>query len=405
MPRIRPFKSLTCYSEAYSLLIEKIGGVDRTEIVGLAEADGRVVSEDMVASIPLPPYNRSGMDGFAVRAKDTYEATKLAPKKLRIIGRIFAGSFPEGKVGAGVTMSIATGAEMPVGADAVIPIEDTDVSGNVLRVYRGVHPNENVSKKGSDISEGTVVIKKGDVLNPRKIGMLAALGYEKVKVFQKPKVAILPTGSEILKPGSELRRGKVFDSNTHALSALAIENGCIPLTTDIVPDERKLLERAIEKALSQDIVIVSGGSSVGERDLIVDILNEKGNVLFHGVQIKPGKPFLCGTVRGKVVLGMPGYPAAFITVSYIFVLPALRKLANLPQKDIMSVEAILDTKLSTSLGRRQFVTVRLEKGRAVPVFKESGAISSLSEADGYIEIAENVDLVEKGERVWVKLFD
>lgn len=405
MPKARPFKSLIGYEKAYSIVMDNVKGICRTEDITILEAAGRIAAADVIAELPLPPFNRSGMDGFAVTAKDTYEATRLKSRRMRLIGRIYAGSPPlKRKLRTGEVIAIATGAELPTGADAVIPIEDTETSGSVVNLHRGVHPNENVSKTGSDIQAGTVVVKKGIVLDSKRIGVIAAIGRNTVKAFERPRVAVIPTGTEIAEPGGRLERGKVYDSNSRALAVLAKENGCDPVIFNIVPDEGKALAETVEEAMKSDMIIVSGGSSVGERDLIVDIVRDKGNLLFHGVQIKPGKPFLCGKVGEKIVFGMPGYPAAFIMVAYVFILPALRKLANLPPRELRTVKAILDTKLATTLGRRQFVTVRLERGRAIPVFKESGAISSLSEADGYIEIPENVDIVEKDEEVDVRLF-
>jgi molybdenum cofactor synthesis domain-containing protein len=405
MQKVRPFRSLISVDEAMKLMLGAASPVGRTEKVSITDAYGRVLAKDVTAALDVPPFDRSAMDGYAVRAGDTYGATLQCPRTLRIKGAVYAGDAPGISIGIGECAQIATGAVVPKGADAVVMAEDTDASQDKVRIHKPVHPGANVSVRGSDIAKGKKVVSKGTALSPSKIGVLSSLGISEVEVYQKPEVAIIPTGSEIAEVGSALREGQVYNSNSFTLASVVSENGAVPQRMQIVEDKVEKLEGALGNALKTcNIALFSGGSSVGERDLLADIIKKRGQILFHGVQIKPGKPFLCGVVDKKVVLGIPGYPAACTIIGYVFVVPLVRKIARLGDKIERAVKAKMAQKWATTLGRKQFLTVRLKGGEAFPVFKESGAITSMSEADGYIEIPENVDLIDKGEEVEVTLF-
>jgi len=217
-------------------------------------------------------------------------------------------------------------------------------------------------------------------------------------------VAILPTGEEVAEIGQTLRQGQVYDINSHTIASVVKANGGVPTRFGIAGDELEELKSTIAEALKSDLIVISGGSSVGERDLLIDVLQDWGEVLFHGIQIKPGKPTIFAILQGKPLFGMPGYPTSCLINTYLFILPVVRKMAHLPPRTGETVEARLSRRVSGSVGRRQFLTVKIEGSEAVPVFKESGAITSIAAADGYIEIAENIDLLEKGEPVTVTLF-
>lgn len=293
---------------------------------------------------------------------------------------------------------------MPTGADAVVMVEDTEAENSRVKVFKSVYPKANVAPKGEDIKKGEPVLRQGFVLDAGKVGVLASQGINQIKVYEKPKVAILPTGEEVVEVGQRLKRGQVYDINSHTISSVVKANGGIPLKVGIAGDNLDELRAIIAEALKSDLVVISGGSSVGERDLLIDVLQDWGEVLFHGIQVKPGKPTIFAMLQGKPLLGMPGYPTSCLINTYLFLLPAIRKMAHLPPKIGETVEARLSRRVSGSVGRRQFLTVKIEENEAVPVFKESGAITSIAEADGYIEIAENIDLLEKGEPVTVTLF-
>jgi molybdenum cofactor synthesis domain-containing protein len=325
-----------------------------------------------------------------------------------LVGEVHAGETPTRKVGAGECIQIATGAMMPKGADAVVMVEDTEAEDGGVKIFKSVYPGANVAKKGEDIKEGATVLKESSVLDAGKIGVMASQGITQVKVYEKPKVAVLPSGEEVVPLGKRLKRGQVYDINSHTIASVVKANGGIPVVFGVVGDKAEEIRATITEALKSDLVVISGGSSVGERDLLVSVIQDWGQVLFHGIQVKPGKPTIFAILpvegQGKPLMGMPGYPTSCLINSYLFLLPAVRKMAHLPPRTGETVTARLARRVPGSVGRRQFLTVKLEGGEAVPVFKESGAITSIAEADGYIEIAENIDLLEKGEPVVVTLF-
>ena len=390
--------------EALAVCMSAAKPVDGHEILMIEQALGRVTAEDVTARIHVPLADRAAMDGYAVRAEDTYGAGKFKPKVLKRIEKLYAGSVPRKRVTKGICIEVATGSTLPKGADAVVMVEDTEVKGDRISVHSPVHPGENVSLKGEDIEKGDKVVVKGDVLSPAKIGALAAIGARKVKVHRKPVVAVLTTGDEVVEPGGEIRLGQVYDINAFTLSTVVQDNGGEPKRFMNVSDNVEALRKALVKAAKCDIVVFSGGSSVGEKDLIIDALSDLGGLKFHGVAVKPGKPTVLGFVGDTPVLGMPGYPTSCLSNAYMILVPMLRKMARLPPRREKVVEVPLSRRVVSTIGRVEFHTVKLEKGRAVPVYKESGAITSMANAEGYIKIPANVDLLEAGETVQVILF-
>lgn len=401
---MRPFSSLVSLEEAKRATLDSVAPILEPETVAIEEAGQRVVAADIRAELSVPPFDRSAMDGFAVVAGDTYGAGEFSPKSLKVIGRIGAGDEPSPHLSKGEAVEIATGAPIPKGADAVVMVEKTEVEGETVKIFEPVHPQENVSSKGSDIEKGAVVLKKGAYLHQGKIGVVAALGIEKVPVFRKPRLAVIPTGNEVCELGQTPSPSQVHDVNSYTLLSLAQKNGCIGTRFPVIEDTVEAIGNVLEEAGKTDCTVFSGGSSVGERDVLVDVVKDRGEVLFHGVQIKPGKPTLCGKVDGKLVLGLPGYPAACLMVGHALLAPALRKMASLPESIVEVSKYPLSKRTVSSLGRHQFLTVRIENGQAAPVFKESGAITSLGDAEGYVEIPSNVDFLEKGELVEVRFF-
>jgi molybdenum cofactor synthesis domain-containing protein len=283
-------------------------------------------------------------------------------------------------------------------------VEETERDGDSVRVFIPVYPRQHVGRHGADIAQGQTVLRPGDVLNPSRVGTLAAIGALAVSVFARPRVAILSTGNEIVEPGTPLRPGQIYDINRFTLSAIVAAHGGEPIVMPSAPDSLDGLSRAIDAALEHDILVFSGGSSVGERDLILDAVSRQGDVIFHGVAVKPGKPTVFGRIRGKPVFGMPGYPTSCLSNGYMLLVPLLRKMARLPEYRPQVVRVPLARRVVSTTGRHQFYTVRLENGSAAPAFKASGDITSMALADGYIEIPAQVDVVEAGELVDVKLF-
>ena len=401
---MKPFGALLSFEKAKKVIEANIEPITRVETINIDDSWGRVLAEDVPATLNIPPFARAAMDGYAVKARDTFDASRSNPKVLNLIGELRAGDAPRKRVGAGECIQIATGAMIPSGADAVVMVEDTDEENKKVKVFKPVYPKANVAHKGGDIKKGELVLRQGSVLDPGKIGVLASQGIGKVKVYEKPEVAVLPTGEEVAEIGKRLKQGRVYDINSHTISSVVRANGCTSVRFGIVGDTREEIKSAITEALKSDIAVISGGSSVGERDLLTEVLQGWGKVLFHGLQIKPGMPVLFGKIDGKPIFGMPGFPTSCLVTTHLFVAPAVRKMARLPAKEGQVVKATLSQAISGSLGRRQFFTVRLEGDTAIPVYKESGDITSMSRADGYIEIPESINLLKKGESVLVTLF-
>jgi molybdenum cofactor synthesis domain-containing protein len=283
-------------------------------------------------------------------------------------------------------------------------VEETERDGGDVRILTPVYPRQNVGRQGADIVVGQTVIAAGQVLNPSRIGALAALGTADVEVYARPIVAILSTGNEIADPGQELQPGQIYDINKFTLSTIIQEHGGVPATFSTAQDTIDALESAIDACMQCDVLVFSGGSSVGERDLILDVIGRKGEIVFHGIAVKPGKPTVFGMIGGKPMFGMPGYPTSCLSNAYMLLVPALRSIARLGPRLTATVSVPLGQRIVSTTGRHQFYTVRLVDGHAMPAFKASGDITSMSQADGYIEIPAQTDIVEKGEMVAVTLF-
>ena len=401
---MKPIKETIPLEEARQLITDACTPIERTERVPIVEANGRAAAAEVISTQDVPPFSRAGMDGYAVRAEDTFGASRYEPRTLRVVEKVYTGNVPTRPVGAGTAIEIATGAPMPQGADAVVMVEETEKAGDDVRVQTPVYPRQNVGRQGADITVGQTVITRGEVFNPSRIGALAALGIADVEVYQKPTVAILSTGNEIVDPGQELRPGQIYDINKFTLSTIIAEHGGIPMPFATAQDTVDALERAIDAAATCDVLVFSGGSSVGERDLILDVIGRKGEIVFHGIAVKPGKPTVFGTINGTPMFGMPGYPTSCLSNAYMLLVPALREMARLKPRHIATVTLPLGQRIVSTTGRHQFYTVRIADGQAMPAFKASGDITSMSQADGYIEIPAQTDIVEKGETVTVTLF-
>lgn len=405
MTRMRPIRETISLDEARTLIEKTVRAVERTERVRLDEADGRVLAAPVVAQADVPPFSRAAMDGYAVRAADTFGASTHEPRVLLSIETVYTGQVPTRAVGPQQCTEIATGAPVPDGSDAVVMVEETDsASHGPVRIFVPVYPGQNVAKQGADIRVGQQVFDSHTVLNPSRLGALAALGFVEVDVFAKPRVAILSTGNEIVDPGQPLRPGQIYDINKFTLGSIIREHGGAPVPLPTAPDTLADLEHALTACLGYDLIVFSGGSSVGERDLILDAVEHMGEVLFHGIAVKPGKPTLFGTIQGTPIFGMPGYPTSCLSNAYMLLVPPLRRMARLPDAAPRTSLVPLGQRVVSTTGRHQFYTVRIVNGTAMPAFKASGDITSMAQADGYIEIPAQIDVVEKGEMVEVVFF-
>jgi molybdopterin molybdotransferase len=402
--KMRPIRDTIPLDDARAIIERTLAAIVRTETVRLQDAHGRVLAIDAIAASDVPPFARAAMDGYAVRSADTAHATRTSPAVLRRVGKLFTAQVTEHRLGPGECLEIATGAPMPPGADAVVIVEDTQSSGDHVQVFAAVQLAQNIGRRGSDIESGQTVLSEGTWLTPGQIGALAALGMIDATVFAKPRVAILSTGNEIVEPGRPLAAGEIYDVNKFSVAAVVEEHGGVPVFVRTASDTLDDLDRAVNDSLEQDVIVFSGGSSVGERDLILDVIGDRGTVLFHGISVKPGKPTAFGVIDGKPVFGLPGYPTSCLTNAYVLLAPALRTIARLPPARTNRVTVPLGRRVVSAPGRHQFYTVRLENGVAMPAFKASGDITSMSKADGYIEIALETDAVEAGELVTVTLF-
>ena len=402
---MRPFGKTISIEEARAIIERAIQPIDRTEVLPLLQANGRVLAQEIVSTADVPPFSRAAMDGYAVRSEDTIGASRTTPRTLRRIETIYTGQIPKNRLGTGECAEIATGAPMPDGADAVVMVEETDIDDRgSVSIFAQAAARQNIGRQGADIQKGQRVLQPGTLLNASRLGSIAALGLTEVAVYEKPRVAILSTGNEIVDPGQPLAPGQIYDINRVTVSGVVADNGGIPIPYRTAADTIDDLSRAVEECLEQDVMVFSGGSSVGERDLILDVVAAKGEMLFHGIAVKPGKPTAFGRIKGRLFFGMPGYPTSCLSNSYILLAPALRQLARLPQQIVRTLSLPLSTRVVSAPGRHQFYSVRVEHGVAVPAFKASGDITSMSQADGYFEIPAEVETVEAGTLVQVTLF-
>jgi molybdenum cofactor synthesis domain-containing protein len=402
---MRPFGKTISIEEARAIIERAIQPIDRTEVLPLLQANGRVLAQEIVSTADVPPFSRAAMDGYAVRSEDTVGASRTTPRTLRRIETIYTGQIPKNRVETGECAEIATGAPMPDGADAVVMVEETDIDDRgSVSIFAQAAARQNIGRQGADIQKGQRVLQPGTLLNASRLGSIAALGLTEVAVYEKPRVAILSTGNEIVDPGQPLAPGQIYDINRVTVSGVVADNGGIPIPYRTAADTIDDLSRAVEECLERDVMVFSGGSSVGERDLILDVVAAKGEMLFHGIAVKPGKPTAFGRIKGRLFFGMPGYPTSCLSNSYILLAPALRQLARLPQQIVRTLSLPLSTRVVSAPGRHQFYSVRIEHGVAVPAFKASGDITSMSQADGYFEIPAEVETVEAGTLVQVTLF-
>jgi molybdenum cofactor synthesis domain-containing protein len=402
---MRPIRETLPLDEATALVMEAARPIARTEMVSLRDASGRILAAPAVAALDVPPFDRAAMDGYAVVAEDTFGAGRYDPKVLRCVEKVYTGQVPSRTLQRGECIEIATGAPMPDGADAVVMVEETEkAGGDDVRIFTPVYPRQHVGRRGADITAGQPLLDEGAVLSPSRIGALAAIGTAEVAVFAKPRVAILSTGNEIVEPGRPIAPGQIYDINQFTITSIVATHGGVAVPHPPAPDNLPELVDAIRRAGDADIVVFSGGSSVGERDLILDAMQQIGEVIFHGIAVKPGKPTVFGRVKDTPVFGMPGYPTSCLSNAYLLLVPLLRRMARLPEYKPQLIRAPLARRIVSTTGRHQFYTVRLVDGAAVPAFKASGDITSMSLADGYVEIPAQTDIVEAGEIVDVKLF-
>jgi molybdopterin molybdotransferase len=386
------------------------------ERIAVADATGRVLARDVRTTLDLPHFARSYMDGFAVRARDTTNASAVAPARLRIIGSVAMGHPVEQRLRAGETMRIPTGGMLPAGADAVVMVEHTSETGDgFVEIARAAPRMQHVMRRGEDAKKGTRLFERGHRVRPADVGALSGIGLDRVDVVRRPRVAVIATGDEIVPPDVTPGPGQVRNVNQYALRALIAAAGCEPVDFGVLPDREAVIRTAMRKALRQaDCVLISGGSSVGVKDLTPAVVAAmpQSRLLVHGIRIKPGKPTLIARAAGKPIVGLPGNPTSALVIFHVFALPLLRLLAGEPPAAAFaprrSVGAVLAAPLPSLVGREDYVRVALTTDgdgtvHAHPVAGGSGDIVGFIRADGLVRVPAESDGLAAAERVHVDL--
>ncbi|WP_049921692.1 molybdopterin biosynthesis protein [Halopiger djelfimassiliensis] len=390
-----------------SLSIE--GGVER---VPLENARDRVLVARLDAELDVPGFDRASLDGYALRAADTFGADEADPARLEVVGEVHAGENPAVELEGGQAVEISTGAVMPSGADAMVPVERTERDGADVVVRTAVAPGDNVMFAGADVAAGERALGPGTRITPRDIGLLSALGIDEVPVRKRPRVGIVSTGDELVRPSEDLEsdRGEIYDVNSYTIAAGVEDAGGEPVLYPHAGDEQDEMERLLRQAADEcDLVLSSGSTSASAVDVIYRVIEAQGELLLHGVRIKPGKPMLVGQLDGSAYVGLPGYPVSAMMVFRTFVAPAIRDAAGVPEPETATIDGTMAVRERYAEGRHRLLPVGLVEdadGESLvyPVDKGSGATTSLAEADGVVEVDPETDYLEAGESVTVTLF-
>jgi len=396
MPLENGFKELTRLDDALEDFLKKLNPINRSGIISIEKGKQRVLGKDIIADRNIPHFDRAAMDGFAVRAEDTFGATQSSPVLFNV----------NDSVGLKKCKRISTGSPVPKNANAIVKIEDAESKNGKVKIFESVSPLENVSEAGEDIKKGEEVFRRGHQLRNEDIGLLRMLGIEDIKVFDKPKVGIIPTGEEVIPPGSKPDKGEVIESNSIILKLMVKQWGGVPFIEEIIEDNPSKIGEAIKSNLKKDIITLIGGSSVGDRDHAYEVIDDIGTIYTHGTAIKPGKPVILGEAEDTPILGLPGYPAANIITSILFLRPVLRKIGRMKQKPMRTIGAKLDQKIHSPLGFKTYTRVKVEDGIAKHIRTSgSGVLSSITKSDGFIVIDEDTEGLNPGSLVEVNLFE
>ncbi|GAB3676222.1 molybdopterin biosynthesis protein [Halopiger thermotolerans] len=407
----KEFRDLASPAEAREAIdsLSLTAGVER---VPLEDARGRVLVARLDAELDVPGFDRATLDGYALRARDTFGADEADPACLELVGEVHAGEEPEVELEEGQAAEISTGAVMPDGADAMVPVERTDTDGDDVLVRTSVAPGDNVMFAGADVAAGERALGPGTRITPRDIGLLSALGVDEVPVRGRPTVGIVSTGDELVRPGDDVDsdRGEIYDVNSYTIAAGVEDAGGEAVLYPHAGDEQDEMERILREAAEEcDLVLSSGSTSASAVDVIYRVIEEQGELLLHGVAVKPGKPMLVGRLQDSAYVGLPGYPVSAMMVFRTFVAPAIREAAGIPEPKAATVTGRMAREERYGEGRMRLMPVGLVTDGdgdtlVYPVDKGSGATTSLAEADGVVEVPPETDYLEAGESVDVQLF-
>lgn len=391
--------------EAAALLKNRFTGKTEGETVALGEAVGRTVLKDLTSGEFVPDFHRSTVDGYAVRAADTFGCSESLPAMLRLVGRVEMGCEAGFAIHGGETAYVPTGGQLPEGADAMVMLEYAEDFGGEIGLMKPSAPGAHMIFRGDDVREGETVFKRGHRLLPKDIGALAAMGITELPVFKRPRVAVISTGDELVSADTgALKMGQIRDVNGSMLAAAVRSSGGECVMSAMLRDDPELLKNELVRALGgADMAIISGGSSVGDRDSAAAVLSELGELLFHGLALKPGKPTMAADIGGKPVFGLPGHPVAAYFVYDLAVRPVLYSMQDSAPR-IFEKQAVITAAVPSNHGREECVPVSVCGDEATPIRSKSGLITTLSGADGYIRIPRDAEGVEAGQTVTVCLF-
>lgn len=393
--------------EAVEIILKKaeeLGKKLEYEEVEIEHATGRVSYEDVVSPVSLPPFRRAMVDGFALRARDTFSATKYSPAKLKIIAKLDAGNRFKSELEENSAIKVNTGAQLPASADAVVKVEDCEEKGGYVHVFSPIPKGKNVGEVGEDLKKGEKILFKFQEIQPQDIALLAACGIRKVRVFRKIKASIIATGSELVTPGNKLEEGKIYDANSFLIISFLKSLGCEIENSGIVEDSREKIEEKIKEA-DGDFLLISGATSKGEKDFVPEVIKGIGKMHFRGVRIRPGHPFSFGTACDKPAFLLPGFPVACFVILELFLKPFIKKAYNQSMESRrIKLKAELKHRIASKLGIAEFVRLRVFRGKN-KIFAEkvatkgAGVITTLTKANAYAIIPENIEGLREGEEI------
>jgi len=401
---------LTSVEIALKKFLSSVNFNPKVEVISLKNASSRVLAKNIVSQIEIPSFEKAAMDGFALKSSDTKKSTKQNPVFLKIIGKIFAGNKKKNSIRKGETIAVATGSPLPVGADAVIMIEDVIQNKTTIKITKKVKNQDNLALRGEEVRKNQLILKRGTWLTPQDIGLIASIGLNKVSVFKQPSVGILATGSELTKPGTNLKYGKIFESNRIVISELVKQHGGRVQDLGICKDDKKLIEKKIQRGLQNDLLVITGGSSVGERDFVPKILSHLGNpgIVVKGVSMKPGSPVTLGVIRKTPIIVCPGFPVSSFFAFFLFGTAILKQMLHTEGPPTPEIQAKMEHTVKTQQNVTNFVRIKIRNIKddyfAKPISTaDSRLLITLTGADGVI-IAKNRNELKKGESVRVTTF-